>query len=84
MACLWLVTSPAMSSELAEPQRKQVEVRVHWTEDPHRHCGVGKRGCAVMVEDVCHVYVKPPRAWADFDRMETLGHEMMHCFGAVH
>jgi len=61
-----------------------VTVRVHWVEDPHERCGVGARGCAEIREGVCHVYAKKPRMWPDFDRMETLGHELMHCLGARH
>lgn len=33
---------------------------------------------------VCHVWVVTPQSWSNSERLEALGHEMMHCFGFDH
>lgn len=32
----------------------------------------------------CEIHVMMPYNWNDDDAMRTVGHELMHCFGAVH
>ncbi len=38
----------------------------------------------VRRDGTCEIHVMMPYNWNDDDAMRTVGHELMHCFGAVH
>ena|SRR5436190_21435496 len=73
------------------PREGDMTRKISWvvTEDPHATCQkMGKRplffktlGCAVWKDsDNCVIYPRAPRNEDDRRAMETMGHEMLHCF----
>ena len=47
----------------------------------------GANGCARSKPDniaICEVYAVQPRDFNDSARLETFGHEVLHCLGAKH
>lgn len=44
------------------------------------------RGCAYFAPDPwrCQVVALRPRDWNDTPRLQTLGHELLHCIGWTH
>jgi hypothetical protein len=72
------------------PQEGEMTRRITWvvSNDPHADCQkLGKRplffktlGCAVWKETSCTIYTRAPRNEDDRRAMETMGHEMLHCF----
>ena len=45
------------------------------------------KGCARSKPDnisICEVYAVQPESFEDYPNLETLGHEVWHCFGAQH
>lgn len=38
----------------------------------------------VRYDGTCEIHVMMPYHWNDDDAMRTVGHELMHCFGATH
>ena len=73
------------------PQQGAMSRKITWViaEDPHETCQkVGGRvllyktqGCAQWKDpNNCVIYTKAPRNAEDRRTMETLGHEMLHCF----
>lgn len=52
-----------------------------------QHCAPGERGCAFYSADdfICEVFAEEPGGIDDFRRLETMGHELVHCvFGKGH
>ena len=49
-----------------------------------RYCGndlvVEPLGCALVRNKSCTIVAFQPRGYDDHRRVETLGHELMHCF----
>ncbi len=47
--------------------------------------GPGVNGYAISKRDgSCEIHTMMPYNWNDDDAMRTLGHELLHCFGATH
>lgn len=76
-----------------ETIRPQSTVSVKFHEYPQAQCyelGVPKRdglmvkGCARVMGDQCVIVGPKPYNWGDRDAMATLGHELLHCLGAMH
>jgi hypothetical protein len=73
------------------PREGEMTRNISWviTEDPHATCQqIGKKplffktlGCAVWKDSGnCVIYTRAPRNEDDRRAMETMGHEMLHCF----
>jgi hypothetical protein len=72
------------------PQDGQMTRQITWkiSDDPHADCQkLGKKplffktlGCAMWTEKSCVIYARAPRNEDDRRAMETMGHEMLHCF----
>jgi hypothetical protein len=73
------------------PKAGEMTRKISWviTEDPHATCQkIGKKplffktlGCAVWRDSGnCVIYTRAPRNEDDRRAMETMGHEMLHCF----
>jgi len=73
------------------PKEGEMSRKITWviTEDTQTACrDAGRRpllyktlGCAVWKDPTnCVIYARPPRTEDDRRAMETLGHEMLHCF----
>lgn len=47
--------------------------------------GTRVKGLSVWNDNDCTIYAYEPKDVNDFERMETLGHELLHCFrGSYH
>jgi hypothetical protein len=78
--------------KVTEPMPKEGEMtrKISWvvTDNPHQDCQkLGKKplffktlGCAVWRSDGCTIYARAPKNEDDRRAMETMGHEMLHCF----
>ena len=59
-------------------------IKLTLTETPMTYCGTKLYGevlgCAKLQDLQCEVIVKQPRSFEDRKRLETLGHEVWHCF----
>ncbi|HXR58011.1 MAG TPA: hypothetical protein VN747_01730 [Burkholderiales bacterium] len=88
-----LLLAGGCATERTDPIPKDGEMsrKITWviTEDTQTACrNAGRRpllyktlGCAVWKDSGnCVIYARPPRTEDDRRAMETLGHEMLHCF----
>lgn len=95
LAALALVGCASTPAPPASARWQTSTVEVHWLrkQDVGAKCkALGLpdtmfKGCARSKPDnikVCEVYLAQPTSFDDAFRLETLGHEVWHCFGAVH
>jgi hypothetical protein len=96
LGCEHQVTGYPPQPEQTHPaDRDRVIVYIHWTEDVDeiaRQCARPHAltyGCEVPTQLgpsdwKCDVYVQQPRDFNDVPRLAVLGHETLHCFGALH
>jgi len=70
--------------------KTEEELRKHCPTDV-LHQAQGLRGCSkggalqTPASNVCRIYILEPKGFDDHRRVETLGHELMHCMkGPVH
>ena len=59
-------------------------IKLTLTDTPSEYCGrplIGEvLGCAKINGLECEIVAKPPRSFEDRRKLETLGHELWHCF----
>lgn len=95
LAALTLVGCASTFTPATSARWQQTTVEVHWLrkQDVGAKCkALGLpdtkfNGCARSKPDniqVCEVYLTQPTSFDDAINLEVLGHEVWHCFGAVH
>jgi hypothetical protein len=95
LVALALVGCASTPTPTAAARWQQTTIEMHWL----RKQDVGPKCHALGLPDtmfngcarskpadmkVCEVYLTQPTAFDDTRALEVLGHEVWHCFGAVH
>lgn len=66
------------------PQSGKAIVNVVWSDNPAKDCHGDYLGCSYSMNGVCTIIAARPRSFSDVNRVETFGHEALHCLGANH
>lgn len=68
------------------PESGHVWLDVEWNNSPQKDCNARSPvgGCAYPAPGACTIYVPKPRSFEDHERLELVGHEVVHCLGARH
>ena len=72
------------ASAYTGPVRDRTEVVVKWDADCETMGLDGARGCATWSDTFCEIHAPKPESFLDSRALQTLGHELLHCLGAMH
>ena len=81
---LALLLSGCVSNVYTGPVRDRTEILVKGDADCDTMALDGARGCAAWSDTFCLIHAPKPESFLDSRALQTLGHELMHCLGAMH